>query len=124
MTAVTLGFKAFDAHELLCHFIAVEAGFYARHGLQVELVDITFVADADLPGNWFQASCGAALSSAVRGRQQRVVLVAADKPMFWIYSRPDLKRIEDLRGVRLATFPPTAPPRHLANIVLARGGLT
>ena len=42
MTTVQLGFKAFDAHELLCHFIAAKAGLYQRHRLQIELVDITF----------------------------------------------------------------------------------
>jgi len=93
MSAVTLGFKAFDAHELLCHFVAVKSGLYKRHGLQVDLVDITFVAETELPGNWFQASCGAALASAVRGIPQRVVFVATDKPMFWIAARPDVKTL-------------------------------
>ena len=55
MTTVQLGFKAFDAHELLCHFIAAKAGLYQRHRLQIELVDITFAIDTDLPQDMFQA---------------------------------------------------------------------
>jgi NitT/TauT family transport system substrate-binding protein len=123
MTAITLGFKAFDAHELLVHFVASEAGLYRHAGLQVELADITFVAEAELPVHWFQASCGAALASAVKGIAQRVVLVAVDRPMFWIYARPGLDGLAGLKNRRLATFPAVAPPHHLANIVLSRSGL-
>ena len=123
MTAVTLGFKAFDAHELLCHFVAVKAGLYQKNQLQVDLVDITFIAETELPGHWFQASCGAALASAVKGIPQRVVFVAVDKPMFWIYARPGIKSVAELKNKRLATFPAIAPPHHLANIIMTRAGL-
>ena len=123
MSAITLGFKAFDAHELLCHFVAVKAGLYDQHGLQVDLVDITFVAESELPGHWFQASCGAALASAVKGIPQRVVFVATDKPMFWIAARPEVRTLSELSKKKLATFPAFAPPHHLANIILARAGL-
>lgn len=123
MTAVTLGFKAFDAHELLCHFVAVNSDLYRRHGLQVNLADITFIPDTELPRHWVQASCGAALNSAVNGIEQRVVFVATDKPMFWIYARPDLNAVGELKNKRLATFPAVAPPHHLANLILARAGL-
>jgi len=124
MYSVTLGFRAFDAHELLCHFIAVQAGLYRRHGLQVSLEDITFIADPDLPGSWFQASCGAALTSAVSGIPQRVLFVGVDKPMFWIYATQNIKRLDELANRNLATFPAFAPPHRLANIVLARAGVT
>jgi ABC-type nitrate/sulfonate/bicarbonate transport system substrate-binding protein len=123
MAAVTLGFKAFDAHELLCHFVAVKSGLYKKNKLQVDLVDITFVPETELPKHWFQASCGAALASAVKGITQRVVFVAADKPMFWIYARPGVKDLAELKNKRLATFPASAPPHHLANIVMTRAGL-
>ena len=124
MYSVTLGFKAFDAHELLCHFVAQQAGLYKKHGLQVGLEDITFIPESDLPRHWFQASCGAALASAVKGIPQRVVFVGVDKPMFWIFARQDIKRLDDLGKKKLATFPSFAPPHQLANIVLARAGLT
>ncbi len=123
MTAITLGFKAFDAHELLCHFVAVKAGLYQKQNLQVELVDITFMPETELPRHWFQASCGAALASAVKGIPQRVVFVATDKPMFWMVADHSIKSVGDLRNRRLASFPAVAPPYHLANIILARAGL-
>lgn len=123
MTALTLGFKAFDPHELLCHFVAVDAGLYRSKALEVELVDITFIPETGLPADWFQASCGAALASAVKGIPQRVILVAVDKPMFWLYARPGISSIAELRNQRVATFPPIAPPHHLANIIMSRAGV-
>jgi len=123
MYSVTLGFKAFDAHELLCHFVAVRTGLYGKHGLQAELEDITFISETELPKNWFQASCGAALASAVNGIPQRVVFVGVDRPMFWIYAGRHIEHLHDLEHRRLATFPPFAPPYQLANIILARAGL-
>ena len=123
MSTIRIGFKAFDAHELLCHFVAVTAGLYAKENIDVELIDITFVAEADLPKDIFQASCGAALSSALRGIPQRIIVVATDRPMFWIYSSNKISSLEDLQGSRIATFPAIAPPHHLANIILGKHGI-
>ncbi len=123
MTAITLGFKAFDAHELLCHFVADETGRYRQEGIEVELADITFVADDALPADWFQASCGAALTSAVRGLDQRVLFVAVDRPMFWLWTREPVAGLDELRGQELATFPPQAPPHNLARVIFRRAGI-
>ena len=123
MATLQLGFKAFDPHELLCHFVAVEAGLYKRENLQIELVDITFIPDTELPKQMFQASCGAALSSALKGIPQRIIFVATDKPMFWIYSSPDITTLAQLKSHKISTYPLTAPPHHLANIILKDAGL-
>lgn len=123
MTTVQLGFKAFDAHELLCHFVAEEAGLYKNRRLRIELVDITFAIDTDLPEHMFQASCGAALSSALQGTPQRIVLVATDRPMFWFYATRKLASLEDLKNKKVVTFPSIAPPHHLANMILQRAGI-
>ena len=123
MKNVQLGFKAFDAHELLCHFVAAKSGLYSKHGLQIQLIDITFANDKDLPQHMFQVSCGAALSSALQGSPQRVVFVATDRPMFWFYASPGVDGLKDLKNRKMATFPVTAPPHHLANIVLQRSGV-
>jgi ABC-type nitrate/sulfonate/bicarbonate transport system substrate-binding protein len=123
MTTLQLGFKAFDAHELLCHFVAHEAGLYKQENLNIELLDITFIAEADLPKSVFQASCGAALASAIKGIAQRVIFVATVSPMFWIYSSRQLTKLEELKDKKLSTFPTMAPPHHLANIVLNNAGV-
>ncbi len=123
MTTVQVGFKAFDPHELLCHFIAINAGLYKRENIDVELIDISFVADTELPSHVCQVSCGAALGSALRGIPQRILFVATDKPMFWIYSNDKIKSLGELAGSKIATFPAIAPPYHLANIILKKSGI-
>ncbi len=123
MKPIQLGFKAFDPHELLCHFVACKAGLYKRENLNVELIDITFSADDDLPERLLQASCGAALSSALRGSAQRIVFVATDKPMFWIYADQKINKLGKLANKKIATFPANAPPHQLANIVLGKAGI-
>ncbi|MFQ5661122.1 MAG: ABC transporter substrate-binding protein [Gammaproteobacteria bacterium] len=123
MLSIQLGFKAFDIHELLCHFMASKAGLYEQAGLQVELIDITFMADADLPPHTFQVSCGSALISALKGIPQRIIFVATEKPMFWIYSNRKIKDLPDLRNKKVASYPDIAPPCHLAKIILKQAGL-
>src|SRR5262245_4990544 len=105
MVALQLGFKAFDFHELLCHFIAMRAGLYLQHGLQVSLVDTTFIPDDKLPSDLVHAACGAALAMWLRGAPYRVVCVAIDRPMFWLYGRSEYAGIDSLRGARIAGFP-------------------
>jgi NMT1/THI5 like len=123
LQTIQLGFKAFDPHELLCYFVATRAGLFKRENLQIELIDITFIADTELPFHVFQVSCGAALGSALRGIPQRILFVATDRPMFWIYSRKEIKRLDELANRKIATFPAIAPPHHLANIILNRSGI-
>lgn len=121
MTTVQLGYKAFDPHELLCHFVAVEAGLYKN--IDVELIDITFIEAKDLPQHYFQASCGAALASAVQGISQRVLLVATDKPMFWLYGSETLQSATELKGQKLVGFPAMTPPFQLTRMTLTKLGL-
>tara|TARA_Y100000588_G_scaffold61654_1_gene60905 strand:+ start:63 stop:923 length:861 start_codon:yes stop_codon:yes gene_type:complete len=123
MATIRLGFKAFDAHELLCHFVAEKAGLYKRTNVEIELVDLTFSNDADMPDSLCQASCGAALSSILKGNPQRVMFVATDRPMFWLYSQPGILDLAALDEKRISTFPPIAPPHHLANIILRKAGV-
>jgi len=123
MNTIQLGFKAFDPHELLCHFVALDSGLYKLENLAIELVDITFTADADLPNDLFQVSCGAALSCAAQGFPQRIVFVATDRPMFWLYSTREIRNINGLINSKIATYPEFAPPHHLVNLVLKKSGI-
>lgn len=118
MDAVTLGFRAYDVHELACHFVARKAGLYRRHGLQVRLVDTNFVSDAELPPRTFHAACGASLLSWLAGADMRVVFVAASRPMFWLYARPDMQQLADLDGKAVAGFPPPTPPALFLRLIL------
>ena len=122
MKTVKCGIKAFDIHELLCHFVAQRGGFYAAAGLDVKLVDTTFTPDEKLPvADYFQVACGAAAFS--RDIPFRVLLAAVTRPMFWLYGSAGTEKVEQLAGKRIATFPPLAPPYWFNRIALRNHGL-
>ena len=122
MKTVECGIKAFDIHELLCHFVARRYGFYESAGLDVRLLDTSFTPDDRLPdANYFQVACGAALLS--RNVRFRVVLAAVTRPMFWLYGTAGIGAIEQLAGKRIANFPPPAPPYWFNRVVLRKHGL-
>lgn len=124
MTTVECGIKAFDVHELLCHFLAKRRGFYADEGLDVRVVDVTFLPDERLPArSYFQVACGAAYLGRRDGHPFKVMLAATSRPMFWLFARPGIERIEDLAGKRVASYPPVAPPHWFSRIALRNHGL-
>ena len=123
MTEVYLAYKAYDIHELLCHAIADAAGLYAEAGLSVRLLDTTFIPDDALPENTFHAACGAALASFLTGQQRKVVFVACDRPMFWLYGRAGVDAVEKLAQARVATFPDVAPPGKFLQKFLHESGV-
>lgn len=124
MTDIECGIKAYDVHELYCHFLAERLGYYADEDLRVRVIDVTFTADEKLPRrNYFQVACGAAYLGRREGFPFKVVLAAATRPMFWLHARPEFESIEALRGARVATYPPVAPPHWFNRLLLRKHGL-
>jgi ABC-type nitrate/sulfonate/bicarbonate transport system substrate-binding protein len=124
MTTVQCGIKAYDVHELLPHLVSKRLGLYRDAGVDVEVVDVTFVPDRELPSaDYFQVACGAAYLGRREGHPFKVVLAATDRPMFWLHGRPDVERIEDLAGTRVATYPPVAPPHYFHRMTLRNHGV-
>jgi ABC-type nitrate/sulfonate/bicarbonate transport system substrate-binding protein len=124
VTQIECGIMAYDIHELLCHFLAKELGYYEEEGLQVSLRDHTFTAVEDFPDlSYFQVACGGAFIARRRGRPFKVVFAAIYRPMFWMYSNPEIETIEQLRGKRIATYPPFAPPQIFHRRLLKSHGL-
>lgn len=120
--SVLLGFKAFDLHELMLHFIATRLDLYSRFNLEVQLRDITFTPDDSLPSNLFSAACGSALSAQLKGFPRRIVLVGVDRPLFWLFARPEISTLSELVGERIATYPAAAPPAQFLRMVLRQKG--
>ena len=122
MKVIECGIKAFDIHELLCHFVAERGGFYAAAGLDVRLVDTTFTPDERLPdADYFQVACGAAYFS--RTVPFRIFLAAVTRPMFWLYGSVGTTAVEQLAGKQIATYPSLAPPYWFNRIALRNHGL-
>jgi len=124
MSEVLCGIKAFDVHELFCHFLAKRLGFYDDEGIRVRVVDVTFTPDDKLPQeSYFQVACGAAFLGRREGFPFKVLLAAASRPMFWLHARREIEAIGDLRGKRVATFPNVAPPHYFHRALLRNHGL-
>lgn len=123
MREIHLGYKAYDVHELLCHAVAEAGGLYTEAELSVTLLDTTFLPDEALPEKTFHASCGAALASFLSGRKRKVVFVACDRPMFWLYGRPGIESLDEIGQSRVATFPESAPPSRFLQKLLADAGI-
>lgn len=123
MKSVYLGFKAYDVHELLCHGVASVGGYYAHESLDVKLIDTTFVPDEALPENSLHVACGAALASFLHGAPRKVVFVACDRPMFWLYARTGIDSLKKLNQGSVATFPDVAPPSKFLQKLLRENGV-
>jgi hypothetical protein len=109
VTALRVGFRAFDPHELLVHFVAERAGAYTEFGLDVTLVDLRA---GDRPHD-AAVACGAALFAALDGAPIQVLLIASAAPLFWLYGRR-----RQLAGARIASYPPGAPPARFLTLAL------
>jgi hypothetical protein len=117
VTRVRLGFRAFDPHELLVHFVAERAGLYREAALVVELVDLRA---SETPCD-ASCACGAALFQALERAPVEILVIASAGPLFWLYSRgPELHRA-GLSGARIASYPPSAPPARFLKLALDEG---
>lgn len=122
MIEIRIGFKAFDMHELLCHFAAKHAGLYDQAGLRVRLCDTTFLSEDALPPETFSVACAGALMEWLQGMPKKVVFVACERPMFWLYARPHGGGLNAMHGARVAGYPAVAPPAVFLQAVLQAAG--
>lgn len=81
------------------HFvIAMEKGYYAQEGLELEVVygSGSALAAADLP---FSTAGSTALSAILRGAPQKIIFTNLDRPGYELWSgRPEIRTLADLAG--------------------------
>jgi NitT/TauT family transport system substrate-binding protein len=106
--------------------IAKEAGFYKEEGLNVDLVvmrgapAVQALIGGTVP---FSSSGGAGLLPIVRGAPLRVIFTTFSRPMFWLYSKPEIKTIEELKGKKVGVSSIGSGPDSLLRILLKKQGL-
>jgi ABC-type nitrate/sulfonate/bicarbonate transport system substrate-binding protein len=66
---------------------------------------------------------GATLPPIISGAPLRIVLTAMDKSIFFLYVKPEIERVEDLKGKRVAAGGAGIGPDFLLAEVLRRHGL-
>jgi NitT/TauT family transport system substrate-binding protein len=88
----------------IAFYIASEKGYYREEDLDFEIIWMSApVANLALIGGnvEFSSVPTAALTAATRGAPLRIIFSLFTRPMFWIYSRPDIRDIKALRGKKL-----------------------
>lgn len=106
--------------------VAKERGFYREEGLDVELVVMpaAVAVQALIGGNVeFATVGGAGLPPVLRGAPLRFLFTTFNRPMFWLYSKPDIRSIKDLKGKRVGVSSLGSGPDSLLRDLLKRHGL-
>lgn len=86
-------------------FVAQERGYFHKEGLEVDLVLMRGgVSNQALiaGGVDFSAVPTAGLQAALQGAPLKVIFAAYNKPMFWLYARPEIRAVKDLVGKKVA----------------------
>jgi NitT/TauT family transport system substrate-binding protein len=84
-------------------WLAKEGSFYEKHGLSVEAISIpgsSLALQAMLAGELpiIQLGGAASIQANLSGADTIIIATIVKKFLFWIYSRPEIGRMEDLKG--------------------------
>lgn len=101
---VTVGVPVLDVTQSAL-YVARDRGYFQKEGLEVELILMrgAVANQALIAGNVeFTTVPTAGLQAALQGAPIKVVLSTFHKPMFWLYSRPEIRSIKELSGKKVA----------------------
>jgi NitT/TauT family transport system substrate-binding protein len=107
-------------------YVAQERGYYKEEGLDVNLIVMSApVANLALIAQNVEFSTvpTAALSAALRGAPLRIIFNAFYRPLVWLYSKPDMRAVKDLKGKRVGVAGIGSGPDHLLRELLRQNGL-
>lgn len=84
------------------YFVAIEKGYYAREGIEVEIIKAGggTATPALISGQvHFSTSSASALSAILRGAPVKIVMTLLDRPMYELWSTsPEIASLQDLEG--------------------------
>jgi len=106
--------------------VARDRGYYRQEGLDVQLVVMPSAIgmQALLGGNVkFSTAGGAGLLPILRGAPVRFMFTTFSRPMFWLYSRPDLRTVESLKEKKVGVSSLGSGPDSLLRELLKKRGL-
>lgn len=101
---ITVGVPVLDVTQSAL-FVARDRGYYQKEGLDVEMILMRggVANQALIAGNVeFTTVPTAGLQAALQGAPLKVVLSTFHKPMFWLYSRPEIRTARDLIQKKVA----------------------
>jgi NitT/TauT family transport system substrate-binding protein len=114
------------SQSVLPMFVARENGYFQAEGLDVDLILMTAaVANMALMGGNvdFISSGPSAIGAIVRGAPLKFVFVCFNRPMHWLYAKPQIKDVEGLKGKKIGVSAIGASTQFLIQEILKRHGL-
>jgi ABC-type nitrate/sulfonate/bicarbonate transport system substrate-binding protein len=87
-------------------YVARERGWYRDEGLEVQLIMMPAPVSnlALIAGNVdFTSVPTAAITAALRGAPLRVLFTSFDKPLFWLYAKPEIRDLNGLKDKKIGT---------------------
>ena len=106
--------------------VARDRGYYRQEGLDVQLIVMPSAIgmQALLGGNVkFSTAGGAGLLPILRGAPVRFMFTTFSRPMFWLYSRSELRTVESLKGKKVGVSSLGSGPDSLLRELLKTRGL-
>ncbi|HEY2986541.1 MAG TPA: ABC transporter substrate-binding protein [Candidatus Binatia bacterium] len=106
--------------------VAKEKGYYREEGLDVELIVMPSAVgtQALIGGNVkFSTVGGAGLPPALRGAPIRFLFTTFNRPMFWLFAKPEIRSIADLKGKRVGVSSLGSGPDSILRDLLQKHGL-
>ncbi len=101
-------------------------GYYRQEGLDVQLIVIPSALgmQALIGGNIkFSTAGGSGLLPILRGAPVRYVFTSFNRPMFWLYARPEIRSVEMLKGKKVGVSGIGSGPDSLLRESLKKNGL-
>jgi NitT/TauT family transport system substrate-binding protein len=106
--------------------VARDRGYYRQEGLDAQLIVMPSAlgTQALLGGNVkFSTAGGAGLLPILRGAPMRFMFTTFNRPMFWLYSRSDIRSVENLKGKKVGVSSLGSGPDSLLREMLKKHGL-
>jgi ABC-type nitrate/sulfonate/bicarbonate transport system substrate-binding protein len=106
--------------------IARDRGYYREEGLDVELVVMPSAVgtQALIGGNVkFSTLGGASMPPLLRGAPLKFLFSTFQRPMFWLYAKPEIKTVADLKGKKIGVSSLGSGPDSILRDILKKHGL-
>src|SRR5919109_828874 len=107
-------------------YAAKEKGYFQEEGLDVEVILMSgAIGIRALIAGDVDASTvgGSALPPIFRGAPLRMVFISFDKPTHWLYAKPEIRAVKDLKDKKVAVDGLGGTLESLLRSVLERNGL-
>lgn len=112
--------------EILPFVIGQEKGFYRDEQLDLEMIlmGANITIRAVIAGDvHFTTTANPALTAILRGAPLRVAFATFVRPMFSLYSKPNIHQVEDLKGKRIGIGAIGDSSEHMLRPIVRRYGL-